>query len=202
MKYAAENYGVSAVGITVSREQQKHACHLCKGLPIDIRYADYHEINETFDHLVSIGMFEHVGYKNYREFMKIVHHALRDDGLFLLHTIGLSKNSIGLDPWMSKYIFPNSKIPSLNELSNAIKDLFVMEDFHNFGADYDRTMMAWYHNFETNWPRFQSHLKGRFYRMWRYYLLSCAGSFRARKNQLWQIVLSKHGIEGGYQSMR
>jgi len=202
LKYAAEKYGVEAVGITVSKEQVKLGRKLCKGLPVEIRLQDYRELNEKFDHIVSIGMFEHVGYKNYRIYMKKVANLLDDDGLFLLHTIGNDRTTITTDPWINKYIFPGGMIPSIRQIGASIEKLFIMEDWHNFGADYDKTLMAWYGNFTKNWGKIKKDYDKRFYRMWSYYLLSCAGSFRARRNQLWQIVLSKRGIPGGYKPVR
>lgn len=202
MGYAAEKYGVSAVGVTVSKEQKKLADELYKHLPVETRLQDYRDINETYDHVVSLGMFEHVGYKNYHTFMKVVHDALADDGLCVLHTIGSNNSVKRIDPWIEKYIFPNSMLPSAQQISESIEGLFVMEDWHNFGAYYDTTLMAWYENFENNWNTLKTQYDERFYRMWKYYLLACAGSFRARKNQLWQIVLSKKGVRGGYRSVR
>ncbi len=200
--YAAEKYGVSALGVTVSKEQKELADELYKDLPVETRLRDYRDINEKFDHIVSLGMFEHVGYKNYRTFMKVAHNALKDDGLFLLHTIGGNRSVRRTDPWIEKYIFPNSMIPSIKQIGKSIEGLFVMEDWHNFGADYDKTLMTWHKNFEDNWDTIKSNYDERFYRMWKYYLLSCAGSVRARKNQLWQIVLSKKGVSGGYKPIR
>ena len=202
IKYASENYGARTVGVTVSREQKELADELCQGLPAETRLCDYRDISGEYDAVVSLGMFEHVGYKNYRSFMQVAHRALKDDGLFLLHTIGGNRSERGTDAWIAKYIFPNSMIPSLAQISRAIEGLFVIEDLHNFGADYDRTLMAWYHNITSNWDKLKSRYSDRFYRMWTYYLLSCAGSFRASKNQLWQIVLSKQGVPGGYQAVR
>lgn len=199
--YAAEKYGAMAVGITVSKEQKELADKLHARLSAQTRLEDYRDIHEKFDHVVSLGMFEHVGHKNYRAFMKVVHSALNDDGLFLLHTIG-SNRSAEKDPWIEKYIFPNSVLPSTEQIVKATEGLFVVEDWHNFGADYDKTLMAWHKNFENNWHKIKSKYSDKFYRMWRYYLLACAGSFRARKSQLWQIVLSKKGVPGGYQSIR
>jgi cyclopropane-fatty-acyl-phospholipid synthase len=147
-------------------------------------------------------MIEHVGYKNYRTYMKIVRHCLKDDGLFLLHTIGGNKSVTSTDPWINKYIFPNGMLPSIKQIGAAIEGLFVMEDWHNFSADYDKTLMAWCSNFDNHWQKIKANYDERFYRMWKYYLLSCAGSFRARGNQLWQIVLSKKGVPGGYKSIR
>jgi cyclopropane-fatty-acyl-phospholipid synthase len=201
-RYAAENYGARVVGITISRQQAELARQRCAGLPVEIRLQDYRDLAEPFDHIVSLGMFEHVGHKNYRTFMRIARSCLRDSGLFLLHTIGSNESSISCDPWIDKYIFPNGLLPSAYQISKALEGSFVIEDWHNFGADYDRTLLAWDENFRRHWPRLQQHFDDRFYRMWRYYLLVCAGSFRARENQLWQIVLSKQGIPGGYASIR
>ncbi len=200
--YAAKNYKVKVVGITISKEQIKFAENLCKGLPVDFRLQDYREINEQFDHIVSVGMFEHVGQKNYKTFMKIARRCLKENGLFLLHTIGSPKSTHTTDPWINKYIFPNGSLPSLKQISTSAENLFIVEDVHNFGADYDKTLMAWHENFVNSWPNLKDAYKDRFYRMWNYYLLSCAGAFRARSSHLWQIVLSPHGVEGGYKSVR
>ncbi len=201
-KYAAENYGVNVVGITVSKEQVALGKELCKGLPVEFRLTDYRTINEKFDRIVSVGMFEHVGYKNYKTFFQVAHKALKDDGLFLLHTIGSNVTTHSTDAWTHKYIFPNGMLPSITQIGRNIEKLFVMEDWHNFGADYDKTLMAWHENFINNWDKIKSNYDDKFYRMWKYFLLSCAGAFRARKNQLWQIVLSKNGVRGGYFSIR
>jgi cyclopropane-fatty-acyl-phospholipid synthase len=201
-RYAAEKYGAEVVGITVSREQAALGKEICRGLPVDIRLQDYRDINEKFDHVVSVGMFEHVGYKNYRTFMKFVHRCLKEDGLFLLHTIGFNVSVTSPEPWTNKYIFPNGLLPSIKQIAAAIEGLYVMEDWHNFSADYDKTLMAWHRNFENSWARIKADYDDRFYRMWKYFLLSSAGGFRSRRNQLWQIVLSKRGVEGGYTSVR
>jgi cyclopropane-fatty-acyl-phospholipid synthase len=202
-KYAAEKYDVEVSGITVSKEQFELGRELCKGLPVEIRLMDYRDLNEKYDRIVSVGMFEHVGFKNYRTFFEIARKCLREDGLFLLHTIGtnISEESLGL--WSEKYIFPNGMLPSIAYLGKAIEKLFIMEDWHSFGQDYDKTLMAWYNNFAANWDIIKDKYSERFYRMWKYFLLSSAGSFRSRRrNQLWQIVLSRDGIPGGYQAVR
>jgi cyclopropane-fatty-acyl-phospholipid synthase len=201
-RYAAEKYQVRVVGVTISREQVELGKTLCKGLPVEIRLQDYREINEQFDRLVSVGMIEHVGYKNYRIYMEVAYRCLKDDGLFLLHTIGGNKSVTSVDPWMNRYIFPNGMLPSIKQLGQSIEGLFVMEDWHNFSADYDKTLMAWYANLEKNWDKIKPKYDERFHRMWKYYLLSCAGAFRARSNQLWQIVLARNGVAGGYKSIR
>ena len=197
-KYAAENYGVNVHGITVSKEQMDYAQKSCENLETSFELKDYRELNTKYDAIVSIGMFEHVGYKNYRSYMEVARRCLNEDGLFLLHTIGRNTPSRSTDPWTNKYIFPNGMIPSSSQLSNSIQGLFVIEDWHNFGQHYDTTLMAWNTNFQKSYDSLKEKYDERFKRMWEYYLLMCAGSFRSRRNQLWQIVLSKNGLKGGY----
>ncbi len=203
INYAAENYGVECVGITVSKEQARYANAHKDNLPVETRLQDYMDINEKFDHIVSIGMFEHVGRKNYRRFMKKVHSLLKEDGLFLLHTqvASFRVRSSG-DPWVSKYIFPNSELPALDRILKASDNLFYTEDMHNFGLDYVKTLLEWERNFVDSWETLKESYDDRFYRMWRYYLLSFVGTFRARRNCLWQSVFSKNGVRGGYQAVR
>jgi len=202
-KYAAEKYNVKVTGITVSKEQVELGRKLCEGLPVEIRLMDYRGLNEKYDRIVSVGMFEHVGYKNYRTFFETANKCLTEDGLFLLHTIGTNKSEDTLDIWSEKYIFPNGMLPSVAQIGKTIENLFVMEDWHSFGTDYDKTLMAWYNNFDKNWEKIKDKYSERFYRMWKYFLLSSAGSFRSRRrSQLWQVVLSKNGVPGGYQSVR
>ena len=201
-RFAAERYGVSVVGITVSEEQASHARRVCEGLPVEIRLQDYRALAGRFDRVLSIGMFEHVGRKNYGLFMRTVRGLLGGDGLFLLHTIGSSRSLASTDPWTQRYIFPNSMLPSARQIGGAIEGRFVLEDWHSFGPAYDRTLMQWHRNFQQRWPEIASRYGERFRRMWRYFLLSSAGGFRARKNQLWQVVLSPHGVPGGYAAPR
>jgi len=197
-RFAAERYQVEVVGITVSEPQVASARELCQNLPVEICLQDYRALEGRFDRIYSLGMFEHVGYKNYRRFMRVVRDHLEPDGLFLLHTIGGMSSARTTDPWIARYVFPNSMLPSMAQICTAIEGLFVMEDWHNFGAHYDATLMHWYRHFEESWPALANRYDERFHRMWRYYLLSCAGGFRARRNQLWQIVLSPRGVAGGY----
>lgn len=202
-KHAAEKYGAHVVGVTISKEQIPFAQQNCAGLPVEIRFQDYRDIHESFDRICSLGMFEHVGHLNHRTYLEIAHRCLDDEGLFLLHTIGSNITYFKANDWTDKYIFPNGALPSASQISKASEGLFIMEDWHNFGADYDKTLMAWQHNFEKNWEtHLKAHYDDRFYRMWNYYLLSSAGDFRARDMQLWQIIFSKKGLRGGYQSIR
>lgn len=200
-KHAAEHYGVEVVGVTISKDQCEYAKKVCKNLPVEIRFQDYRDLNETFDRVVSLGMFEHVGHLNYKTYMNLVHRVLKDDGIFLLHTIGDNEVNVP-NEWITKYIFPNGMLPSISLIGKAIEGLFVMEDWHNFGADYDKTLIAWYNNFERNWEQLKPLYDERFRRMWSYYLLACAGGFRSRGMQLWQIVLTKKGWPGGYNAPR
>jgi len=200
--FAAQHYGVEVVGITVSKEQQKLARKRCAGLPVAIELMDYRDLAEKFDKVVSVGMLEHVGPKNYATYFDTVHRALKDDGLFLLHTIGNAVTSPKTDAWIDKYIFPNGKLPSAKEIASVLERRFLIEDWHNFGPDYDRTLMAWWDNFEQAWPGLQEKYGERFYRMWKYYLMSCAGFFRSRQGQLWQLVLSKTERQQVYRSVR
>ncbi|MCU7845626.1 MAG: cyclopropane fatty acyl phospholipid synthase [Candidatus Thiodiazotropha sp. (ex Monitilora ramsayi)] len=202
MRHAVERYGVEVVGITVSKEQQKLAQARCEGLPVSVELKDYRDITGEYDKAVSVGMFEHVGQKNYRTYFEAVRRLLADDGIFLLHTIGNHKTNKGLDPWIDKYIFPNGKLPSAREITQAVEGCFLIEDWHNFGPDYDHTLMAWWRNFDQAWPRLESRYGKRFYRMWKYYLHTCAGFFRSRQGQLWQLVLTKRSYPGTYRSIR
>ncbi|MGN6830000.1 cyclopropane fatty acyl phospholipid synthase [Paucibacter sp. M5-1] len=199
MKFAAERYGVECVGLTVSIEQAMLGRELCAGLPVEFRLLDYRQLDERFDRIASLGMFEHVGHKNVDTFMAMARRCLSDEGLFLLHTIGRNDSAHGTDPWIHRYIFPNGELPSIARIGHACEQRFVVEDLHNFGADYALTLTAWYQRFEAAWPQFADRLGERFQRMWRYYLLSCAAAFRVRDIQLWQWVLSPHGVPGGYR---
>jgi cyclopropane-fatty-acyl-phospholipid synthase len=201
-KFAAERYGVDVVGITISKEQAKLAEDTCRGFPVEIRLQDYREVDETFDRILSIGMFEHVGTKNYRTYMRVVRGSLKDDGLFVLHTIGGNRSVSRTNAWTERYIFPNSVLPTARQIATAIEGLFVLEDWHNFGPDYDKTLMCWFRNFDDAWEELRAPYGDRFYRMWKYFLLSSAGSFRSRAAQLWQIVLAPKGVAGGYRSVR
>jgi cyclopropane-fatty-acyl-phospholipid synthase len=202
VRHAATRHGVEALGVNMSREQAAWGSDWCAGLPVEIRQQDYRELQGRFDHIVSIGMFEHVGPRNYDAFFEVARRCLADDGLFLLHTIGTNRRSRGVDTWTKKYIFPGSSQPTLGEIGRAVEGRFVIEDVHNFGPDYDPTLMAWCANFQAAWPGLRPAYGDAFFRQWTYFLRSCAGSFRARRNQLWQVVLSKKGVAGGYRAVR
>ena len=196
----AKNYGVSVVGLTVSKEQQALAQERVAGLAVDIKLQDYRLMEGKFDRIVSVGMFEHVGEKNYKTYFNKVTDLLSPDGIFLLHTIGSERVRGATDGYIQKYIFPNGEIP--RRLSMAKLGNLRLEDWHNFGADYDTTLMAWLENFEASWPQLNSRYDEKFYRLWKYYLCSCAGWFRSRRGQLWQLVYTHSENTINYRSER
>tara|TARA_B100001013_G_scaffold47265_1_gene24815 strand:- start:898 stop:2031 length:1134 start_codon:yes stop_codon:yes gene_type:complete len=201
-KHFANNYGVSVVGITVSKEQIVYAKENSDNMDVDFRLMDYRDLNETFDAIYSIGMFEAVGYKNYKEFFEIVRGCLKDDGAFLLHTIGANESTTTTDPWVEKYIFPNGMMPSAEQITKASEGIFIFDDWHNIGPHYDKTLMCWYENFVNNYDKLKSKYDEEFYRMWTFWLLSSAANFRSRTLQLWQVLFSLEGSERPIQTYR
>ena len=200
-QFFAEKLGCEVVGVTVSREQASLARERCAGLRVEIRLQDYRELDEPFDRVYSIGMFEHVGVKNYATYMDVVRRCLRDpDSLSVLHAIGGLRSRHQTDPWIEKYIFPNSMLPSVAQTARASEGRLVIEDLQNFGPYYDRTLMAWKANIDAHWHELSGEYDQRFKRMWDFYLLSSAGSFRARKLQLYQFVMSRDGVPSGYEA--
>ena len=192
-KFAAEKYGASVVGVNISKEQVALGRELCKGLPVELRLQDYRDVEGNYDAVISIGIMEHVGYKNYETYMNVVDRCLKPNGVAFIHTIGRNKSITTGDPWTDKYIFPNGMLPSIAQIGKAMEEKFVMEDWHNFGPDYDRTLLAWHKNFNDAWPKLKEKYGERFKRMWDYYLLTSAGGFRSRSSQLWQIVMTRRG---------
>ena len=206
LQFAAQRYGITGVGVTISRQQADYARRLCEGLPIEIRLQDYRELHEPFDRIFSIGMFEHVGVRNYRNYFEVARRCLVDDaatggGLFLLHCIGSNRSVTHTDPWIGRYIFPNSMLPSAAQIAQSVEGLFVIEDWHGFGVYYDRTLQAWRDNIEAAWAALPDYDE-RFRRMWRFYLCASMAVFRTRRAQLWQLVVSPRGVPGGYESVR
>ncbi len=191
--FAAERYGVEVVGVTVSKGQVALGNERYKDLPVELRLQDYRSVEGRFDRVISIGILEHVGYRNYRTYMEGVNRTLAPGGIAFFHTIGGNESTRGVNAWTDRYIFPNGMLPSMAQLSRAMEGLFVMEDWHNIGPHYDPTLMAWHENFVSAWPGLRQRYDERFYRMWRFYLLSSAAGFRARRNQLWQVVMTRPG---------
>lgn len=190
-KYMAQKYGCKVTAVNISQEQLAFAREDCRGLPVEFLDCDYRNIQGQFDKVVSVGMFEHVGHKNFRVFMETVHRVLKKNGIFLLHTIASNASALNTDMWLNKYIFPNGNLPSAAQIASAAEGLFVVEDLHNFGSQYDKTLMCWYRNFIKSWPTIAEKYGERFKRMWTYYLLCCAGSFRSRTIQLFQVLMTK-----------
>jgi len=197
-RYAARNFGVEVVGITVSREQIELGKRLSEGLPVEFRYTDYREVDERFDRVVSVGMFEHVGRPHYKDFFAACDRCLKPSSLLLLHTVGYLKEE-PINPWYDKYIMPGVEFPTVaNLVDNATPDL-VLENFHTWeGAHYDKTLMAWFERFDAAWGQLKHKYDETFYRMWKLYLQGCAGAFRTDQMRVWQLVFSKGGIPGGY----
>ncbi len=197
-RFMAMEYGCEVVAYNISKEQVNFGREFCDGLPVRVEEKDYREaIHEEgkFDRVAAIGLCEHIGYRNYRSFLELVRAKLTDAGLFLLHTIGGNHSRTMTDPWIDKYIFPNGMLPSIAQLGRAMEGLLVMEDWHNFGPDYEKTLLAWWRNFETRYCTLdKQRYDQNFFRMWKLYLMMSAGSFRARRLQLWQIVLSAGDI--------
>ncbi|MGD0835270.1 MAG: cyclopropane fatty acyl phospholipid synthase [Polyangia bacterium] len=191
--FAAERYGASVVGYTVSREQWVWAKERHAGLPIDIRLEDYRKAAGSYDAVVSIGLMEHVGPKNYRAYMELAARCVVPEGIVFVHTIAGEAPRTQIDPWYHKYIFPNAVIPTLGQLATATDRILVVEDVHNLGPDYDRTLLAWWANFDQEWPSLRARYGDRFYRMWRFYLMTSAAQFRVRALNLYQISATVAG---------
>jgi cyclopropane-fatty-acyl-phospholipid synthase len=201
-QFAAEKYGVNVTGITPASNQYEMAKERVRNPLIKFQLKDYREMSGTFDRIVSIGMLEHVGPKNFNEFFHRCTAMLKDDGIMLHHTIGNNRSVQSINPWTDRYIFPGGVIPSLAQVSKAAERRLVIEDVHNFGPDYDKTLMAWHENFVRNYPQIKEKYDDRFFRMWEFYLLTSAGMFRARRLQLYQIVMRKPVTSGSYQAVR
>ena len=201
-RYAAEHYGCRVTGISNSTNQLAYARSFCTGLPVEFIETDYRSFTGSYDKVLICGMIEHVGHKNYGRLMQIVHRCLAPEGLFLLHTIGGNRPEATGDPWLLKYFFPNSMLPSLRQLMQAAEGRFVLEDLQNFSTHYAPTFRAGAPNSDRHWPNIENRHDRRFYRTWHYYFRHMAGTFRARLNQLWQLVFSKNGTPGGYASIR
>ena len=193
--YAAENYGVSVTGVTDSAEQIKMASIRCSSLDIDLKLIDYKDLPilaQTFDRIVSLGMFEHIGAKNHLAYFNIINQMLKGNGLFLLHTSGSNQTNNKVDPWINKYIFHNDGLPTLAQIATASETWFVTEDVHNFGMDYEKTLIAWEQRFNSSWHLLEDDYPSIFRRMFNYYLNSCAGAFRSKKMHFWQFIFTKN----------
>jgi cyclopropane-fatty-acyl-phospholipid synthase len=199
-RHAAAHYGVEVVGLTVSKEQKAFAEKRCEGLPVKFILVDYRKLprahDNTYDRVVSIEMIEAVGKKNMRGYFSVINRVLKLDGLAGLQAIvGSGKD----DAFLSTRIFPNGHVPSLTEIARGTDGLLRLIDWHSFGSNYDRTLLAWDANFRKHWNKIKNLTNSAgeqlydeaFYRMWRYYLLVCAASFRIGFNDVAQLVFAK-----------
>lgn len=201
LEFAARTYGVTGVGISPAGNQVTVARERCRDLPVTIEQSDYRHVRGTFDRIVSVGMMEHVGPRNLPQFFQVCDQRLESGGMMLHHTIGSTVSKHHTDPFFERYIFPGGVVPSLAQISRSAESTWTIEDVHNFGPDYDRTLMAWAANVEAAWAELPAY-DDRFRRMWRYYLLSSAAGFRSRNLQLWQVVMRRTGRAPRYEAVR
>jgi cyclopropane-fatty-acyl-phospholipid synthase len=196
-KHAAERYGVSVKGVTLSKEQAALGNARCKGLPVELLVQDYRDVPGTFDRVVSIGCLEHVGHRNHRRFFEVIRERLAPGGHAVTHFIGVAKTEYRSGRFLNKYVFPLVNLPSIAQVGDAIDGLFILDDVQNIGTDYDRTLMEWNTRFQQAWPELEGRyghlLDGRFKRMFEFYLLVSAGFVRSRRAQLWHLVLTPVG---------
>lgn len=191
--WAAEKYGCTVLGVTLSKDQVSLGNELWKHLPVELQLRDYRDVDGKFDRVVSIGMMEHVGPKNHRTMIEVIDRCLVDDGIALVHTIANNRSLRHGTAFIEKYIFPNAVAPSIAQIGRAMEGTFVLEDLHNIGPDYAPTLMAWWDNFDRTYAEIAHHYDRKFYLMWKFYLLAAAGAARARDGQLYQLVMTKTG---------
>lgn len=201
LRYAVKNYGVQATGISPADNQISLAKVKSEGLGIKFLQQDYRDLSGKFDRIVSIGMMEHVGPKNYHTFFDKCNDLLTQDGRMLHHTIASNVSKKVTDPFFDRYIFPGGVLPSLAKIASAVQNIFVIEDLQNFGPDYDRTLLEWHRNISPKWSEIPQY-DLRFRRMWDYYLLSSAAGFRAGDLQLLQCVFQRVGQRPTYIAAR
>ena len=201
LRHAVKNYGVQATGISPADNQINLAIEKSAGLGITFIQQDYRDLKGQFDRIVSIGMMEHVGPKNYMTFFQKCDELLAPGGRMLHHTIVSNITKQVTDPFFDRYIFPGGVLPSLAQISSATENGFVIEDVQNLGPDYDRTLLEWHKNISAKWqeiPQYDPH----FQRMWNYYLLASAAGFRAGDLQLMQCVFHRVGPRATYIAAR
>jgi cyclopropane-fatty-acyl-phospholipid synthase len=201
LRYAAKNYGIIGTGISPADNQIELARAKNGKLKIEYLQMDYRDLSGKFDRIVSVGMMEHVGPKNLETFFNKCISLLAPDGMMLHHTIASNETKQVTDPFFDRYIFPGGVLPSLAQISKAVEKKVIIEDVHNFGPDYEKTLLAWYANINKKWSEIPNYDE-RFRRMWNYYLLSSAAGFRARHIQLLQVVFRPMTSRGAYKAVR
>jgi cyclopropane-fatty-acyl-phospholipid synthase len=194
--YLAETHPVSVVGVTLSKEQhalsRKRAAANALSERADFRLQDYRQLSETFDRIVSVGMFEHVGVVHYREFFNKVRDLLADDGVMVLHSIGRFGRPGDTNSWIQKYIFPGGYIPALSEVLQIIeKSGLMVTDIEILRLHYAETLREWRRRFMANWDRAAELYDERFCRMWEFYLAGSEMSFRNQGMMVFQIQIAK-----------
>jgi cyclopropane-fatty-acyl-phospholipid synthase len=194
--YLSEVAGVDVTGVTLSVEQHKVANEraAAAGLAGRVRFAlrDYREEKQTYDRVVSVGMFEHVGAGNYIEFFRNIKERLTDDGVCLLHSIGRLDPPGTTNPWLHKYIFPGGYSPALSEVMAAVQKVgLVVTDIEILRLHYAETLKAWRERFERNRAKVAAIYDERFCRMWDLYLIMCEMSFRYDNMMVFQLQLAK-----------
>jgi cyclopropane-fatty-acyl-phospholipid synthase len=191
----ARDYGARVVGVTLSQEQHKVATDRARaaGLAdrVDFRLTDYRNVTETFDRIVSVGMFEHVGVPHFREYFRTVHDRLAPDGIALIHTIGRTVPPSYTSPWIEKYIFPGGYVPSMSEMMGAIeKENLYTTDVEYLRLHYAETLRHWYDRFTDRIGDAARLYDERFCRMWRYYLVACEQTFRHGHQCVFQVQMA------------
>ncbi|MGO9545018.1 MAG: class I SAM-dependent methyltransferase [Rhodomicrobium sp.] len=193
--HLARETGANVLGITLSEEQERYAKMRARAegaAGVSFRLMDYRMLNETFDRVVSVGMFEHVGLPNYRAFFRKINGCLTDRGVALLHTIGRLSGPGATNPFIAKYIFPGAYTPALSEIAPAIEQSgLLITDIEVLRLHYAETLADWRENFEGAWDRAASLWSERFCRMWQFYLAACEVAFRYHNLAVFQIQLAK-----------
>ncbi len=193
--YLAEIAGARVTGVTLSNEQHAVACQRAAERAlrgVDFRLQDYRDVRETFDRIVSVGMFEHVGVGFYDAFFRKCHAALDDDGVMLLHSIGRSEGPSATNPWIRKYIFPGGYIPALSEVLPAVERAgLLVTDIEVLRLHYAETLKAWRERFIAHRGAVEEFYDTRFVRMWEFYLAASEMSFREGNMMVFQLQLTK-----------
>ena len=192
-RHMATRHGCKVTSINISEEQMRYSREHCRGTSVDIVRRDYRDLDGEYDKIAVIAMLSHVGYKNYRTMFETLHRHLVPDGIVLVETVGANVSLAHCNPWLDRYIFPGAQFPSIKQIAEAVEGLFVIEDIHNFGPSYTKTLRAWNANFQRNWPTLAKRYDERTRRMFEFFFLTVAAFFRARDHQNWHLVLSRQG---------
>jgi cyclopropane-fatty-acyl-phospholipid synthase len=197
-RYAATHYGCEVVSINITDEQIAFAREYCKGASVEVRKCDYRDITGRFNKIAVLAMLTHVGRKNYRKFLEIAHGALEPHGTLLIESVGGHKSHSNCEAWIDKYIFPGGVVPCLSQIDAAASGLFQRTVTDEFGSSYVLTLRAWHRNLIQAWSAHEGRYGERVRRMFEYFFLTTAGSFRARYLLHWHILLKK--VERGAAS--